>query len=144
MLKEGLSPVGLADRATRIRRLSLDIVGLPPKPEDVDVFLRDSSPGAFEKAVDRLLASPHYGERMALYWLDLVRYADSVGYHKDSHRECWLYRDDVIHAFNNNKPFDQFTTEQLAGDLLDGSKFDKYQCKVASGLNRMIQTTSEG
>ena len=142
--KEGLSPVGLADPVTRIRRLSLDIVGLPPKPKEVDAFVHNSLPGAFEKAVDQLLASPNYGERMALYWLDLVRYADSVGYHKDSHRDCWLYRDYVIHAFNDNKPFDQFITEQLAGDLLEGLKFDEYQWKVASGLNRMIQTTSEG
>ncbi len=142
--KEGVTPVNRADRATLLRRLSLDIIGLPPKPAEVDAFVNDASPGALEKAVDRLLASPHYGERLAVYWLDLVRYADSVGYHKDSHRECWLYRDYVVQALNDNLPFDRFVVEQLAGDLLDGSKFEKYRWKVASGFNRMNQTTSEG
>ncbi|MDH3719109.1 MAG: DUF1549 and DUF1553 domain-containing protein, partial [Planctomycetota bacterium] len=121
-----------------------DIIGLPPKLAELDAFVSDDSPGALENAVDRLLASPHYGERLAVYWLDLVRYADSVGYHKDSHRECWLYRDYVVQALNENLPFDRFVVEQLAGDLLDGFKFEKYRWKVASGFNRMNQTTSEG
>ena len=142
--KEKIAPVEIADRATLIRRLSLDLVGLPPSIEEVNSFKKDRSIGSFEKTVDRLLASPHFGERMALYWLDLVRYADSVGYHKDSHRDCWMYRDYVIQSFNENKPFDRFTVEQLAGDLLKGSRFEQYQWKVASGFNRMIQTTSEG
>ncbi len=142
--RQGVPLAAPADRATLIRRLSLDLIGLPPTPQEVDAFLKDQSPEAYEKAVNRLLRSKHYGERMALYWLDLVRFADSVGYHKDSHRNIWLYRDYVIDSFNENKPFDQFVIEQLAGDLLDGSKFEQYWWKVASGFNRMNQTTSEG
>ena len=141
---QGLQPAPLADRSTLIRRISLDLIGLPPAPQEVDVFLGDPSPKAFEKVADRLLASKHFGERLALYWLDLVRYADTVGYHKDSHRTVWLYRDYVIDSFNENKRFDTFVTEQLAGDLLEGTKFEQYAWKVASGLNRMNQTTSEG
>jgi hypothetical protein len=143
----GLEPTRPADRATLIRRMSLDLIGLPPTPEQVAQFESESKRdpnSAIGNLVDRLLASPHFGERMAIYWLDLVRYADSVGYHKDSHRNCWLYRDYVIDAFNDNKPFDQFATEQIAGDLMQGSKFDQYEWKVASGFNRMNQTTSEG
>ncbi len=139
-----VSPAPPAERATLLRRLSLDLIGLPPTPEELDQFLKDTSPAAYEKEVDRLLDSPHYGERMALYWLDLVRYADSVGYHKDSHQDVWLYRDYVISAFNNNKPYDRFTVEQLAGDLLEGSTFEQYEWKIASGFNRLNQTTSEG
>jgi len=143
--EENIEPVGRADRATLIRRLSLDIVGLPPTPAEVDAFVNDPSPDAYENLVDRLLASKHFGERLAIYWLDLVRYADSVGYHKDSHRDCWMYRDWVIAALNDNKPYDEFVTEQLAGDLLSGgTKFDRYRRLLASGLNRMNQTTSEG
>jgi mono/diheme cytochrome c family protein len=142
--REGLPLAPSADRATLIRRLSLDVVGLPPTPQEVEEFLDDTSPEAYSKVVDRLLASKHYGERMALSWLDLVRFADSVGYHKDSHRNIWLYRDYVIDSFNENMPFDQFVIEQLAGDLLEGSKFEQYWWKVASGFNRMNQTTSEG
>lgn len=142
--QEQVTPVQRADAGTLLRRLSLDITGLPPQPAELDAFLSDNSSAALERAVDRLLASPHYGERLAVYWLDLVRYADSVGYHKDSHRDCWLYRDYVVQALNDNLPFDRFVTEQLAGDLLDGSKFEKYRWKVASGFNRMNQTTSEG
>lgn len=142
---EAMEPVPAADRATLIRRLSLDIVGLPPTVEEVDAFIGDTSPDAYEKVVDRLLASPHFGERLAIYWLDLVRYADSVGYQKDSHRDCWTYRDWVITAFNDNKPYDEFVTEQLAGDLMEGgTKFDRYRRLLASGFNRMNQTTSEG
>ena len=140
-----VDPVPLADRATLIRRLSLDIIGLPPAPEDVDKFVNDKSPDAYEKLVDRLLASKHFGERLAIYWLDVVRYADSVGYHKDSHRDCWMYRDWVIQAFNKNKPYDDFVTEQLAGDLMhSGNKFERYRRQIASGFNRLNQTTSEG
>ena len=142
--RKGVPLAPPADRATLIRRLSLDLIGLPPTPREVKDFVKDQSPEAYAKAVDRLLTSKHYGERMALSWLDLVRFADSVGYHKDSHRNIWLYRDYVIDSFNENMPFDQFVIEQLAGDLLEGSKFEQYSWKVASGFNRMNQTTSEG
>ncbi len=116
----GLQPSEQADRATLIRRLSLDLVGLPPTPEEVEAFLQDRSPDAYEKLVDRLLASPHYGERWARRWLDLARYADTNGYEKDRTRSIWPYRDWVIRALNADMPFDQFTVEQLAGDLLPG------------------------
>jgi hypothetical protein len=142
---EGIEPVELTDRTTLIRRLSLDIVGLPPTVVEVDAFTGDKSSAAYEKIVDRLLSSQQFGERLAVYWLDLVRYADSVGYQKDSHRDCWMYRDWVISAFNDNKPYDEFVREQLAGDLMtEGSKFDRYRRQIASGFNRMNQTTSEG
>jgi hypothetical protein len=144
MQEQALKPAAAVDRATLIRRLSLDLTGLPPTPQEVESFLSDQSPNAYEKVVHRLLESKHHGERLALYWLDLVRYADTVGYHKDSHRSVWLYRDYVVDSFNENKPFDQFVIEQLAGDLLKGTKFEQYRWKVASGLNRMNQTTSEG
>ncbi len=139
--QEGLRPSPEADRRTLIRRLSFDVTGLPPTPEEVDAFLADRSPEAYEKLIDHFLASPAYGERMALYWLDLVRYADTGGYHSDNHRDVWLYRDYVIQAFNNNKPFDQFTIEQLAGDLLPGPTREQ---KIASGYNRLLMTTEEG
>ena len=139
-----LQPSPAADRTTLVRRLSLDLIGLPPTLREVDKFVKDKSPKAYEKVDDRLLASKHYGERMAMYWLDLVRYADTVGYAKDSHRNVWLYRDYVIDTFNKNTPFDQFVIQQLAGDLLEGSKFEQYRWKIASGFNRMNQTTSEG
>ncbi len=139
--QEGLEPAAEADRRTLIRRLSFDLLGLPPTPEEVDAFVADPSPDAYERLVDRLLASPHFGERMALYWLDVVRYADTAGYHSDNHRDVWMYRDYVINAFNANKPFDRFTVEQLAGDLLPGATLEQ---KVASGYNRLLQTTEEG
>jgi hypothetical protein len=142
--KEKLARAEAADRATLLRRLSLDLTGLPPTAEALQRFLEAKTDSAYEQEVDRLLNSPQYGERMAVYWLDLVRYADSVGYHKDSHQEVWLYRDYVINAFNTNKPFDEFTVEQLAGDLLKGETFQEYEWKIASGLNRLNQTTSEG
>ena len=104
-----------------MRRLRFDLTGLPPSPAEVDAFAADHSPAAYERLVDRLLASPQYGERMAMYWLDVARYADSCGYHSDNERTVWLYRDYVIQAFNGNKPFDRFTVEQLAGDLLPGA-----------------------
>ena len=139
--KEKLKPSPETDRSTFIRRLSFDLTGLPPTVEEVDVFLADKSTAAYEKLVERLLASPHYGERMALYWLDVVRYADSIGYHSDNPRNVSPYRDYVIRAFNENKPFDQFTIEQLAGDLLPNA--GTWQ-KVASCYNRLLQTTEEG
>jgi hypothetical protein len=139
--KEGLHPSSEADRRTLIRRVSLDLRGLPPTLEEVDAFLVDKSAQAYEKLVERLLESPHHGERMAVHWLDVVRYADTGGYHSDNHRDLWLYRDYVIKAFNDNLPFDRFVTEQLAGDLLPNPT--RWQ-KIASGFNRLLQTTEEG
>ena len=118
LAKEGLQQQPEADRANLIRRVSLDLTGLPPEPSEISAFLADTSPHAFENLVDRLLASPHYGEHMARGWLDLARYADSNGYQVDLARSIWPYRQWVIEAFNNNQPFDQFTIDQLAGDLL--------------------------
>jgi hypothetical protein len=137
----GLSPAPEADRITLIRRLSFDLTGLPPTPDEVAAFVNDKHPDAYEKLVDRLLASTHYGERMAMYWLDLVRFADTGGYHSDNHRDVWLYRDYVINAFNTNKRFDQFTIEQLAGDLLPIATREQ---RIASGYNRLLMTTEEG
>lgn len=130
-----------ADRATLIRRLYFDVVGLPPSPAQVDAFVNDQSPNAYEALVDRMLENPHFGERMAVFWLDLVRYADTIGYHSDNPREIYPYRDWVIKAFNSNMPFDRFTREQLAGDLLPNATLDQ---KVASAYNRLLQTTEEG
>jgi hypothetical protein len=138
---EGIRPAPTADRRTLIRRLYFDLIGLPPAPDEVDEFVKDASPQAYERLVDRLLASQHFGERMALYWLDLVRYADTGGYHSDNHRDVTLYRDWVIDAFNNNLPFDRFTVEQLAGDLVPNATVKQ---KIASGYNRLLQTTEEG
>ena len=137
----GLTPSGEADRATLIRRVSLDLTGLPPSPAEVRAFLDDDQPEAFERVVDRLLASPHYGERMASRWLDLVRFADTIGYHSDNPRNIWPYRDYVIESFNKNTPFDRFTIEQIAGDLLPDAGPRE---RVASGYNRLLQTTEEG
>lgn len=139
--KEGLKPSPEADRATLLRRVSLDLIGLPPTPAEVDAFLADKSPDAYEKVVDRLLGSPRYGEKMALHWLDLARYADTHGYHIDSHRDMWPWRDWVIKSFNENKRFDQFTIEQLAGDLLPNATTDQ---KIASGFNRNHMINFEG
>ena len=139
--REGLKPSPEADRATLLRRVSFDLTGLPPTPADVDSFLADKSPDAYEKRVDQLLASPHYGERMAMPWLDLARYADTHGYHIDSLREMWPWRDGVIAAFNGNEPYDQFTVEQLAGDLLPNATL---QQKIASGFNRNHEINFEG
>ncbi|MEO1997582.1 MAG: PSD1 and planctomycete cytochrome C domain-containing protein [Planctomycetaceae bacterium] len=141
---QSIQPVVAADHKTLLRRMTLDLTGLPPTPEAVDAYIANPSPRAYEEFVDQRLAALQFGERMAVYWLDLVRYADSVGYHKDSHRECWLYRDYVIDAFNFNKPYDAFVREQSAGDLLPGPKLNQLEWKVASGFNRMNQTTSEG
>ena len=137
----GLKPSREADRITLIRRLSFDLTGLPPTPEQVDQFVNDTSPDAYEKLVARLLESPHFGERMAVHWLDLVRFADTAGYHSDNPRDIVPYRDYVIRAFNENLPFDKFTVEQLAGDLLPSPSVSQ---KVASGYNRLLQTTEEG
>ncbi len=141
-LKEiGLKPSPQADRRTLARRLWFDLLGLPPKPDEVDAFVKDKSPDAYGKLVDRLLASPHYGERMAIGWLDVVRFADTIGYHSDNPRNIHPYRDYVIKAFNENKRFDQFTREQLAGDLLaDASQ----ETRVGSAFNRLILSTEEG
>lgn len=145
-----LAPSPEADRVTLIRRLSFDLTGLPPTPAEVAEFVNDPDPQAYEKLVDRLLGSTetnhpdgsiHFGERMAMYWLDLVRYADTNGIHGDNHRDVSLYRDYVIGAFHENKPFDEFTREQLAGDLLD-SPTD--ETRIASGYNRLLMTTREG
>jgi hypothetical protein len=137
---QGVTPSPQADKTTLIRRLSIDLIGLPPLPAEVDAFLADESPDAYERIVDRLLASPHFGERMAAYWLDLVRYADTVGCHGDQDQSISPYRDYVIAAFNDNLPFDQFTREQLAGDLLPGSTVNQ---KIATGYNRLLQTNHE-
>jgi len=137
----GVTTSAEADRATLLRRLSLDLTGLAPTPAEVQAFEADASEGAYERQVERLLASPRYGERMAAFWLDLVRYADSVGYHSDNARPMWRYRDWVVSAFNRNLPFDRFTAEQLAGDLLPGAGDPQ---RIASGYNRLLQTTEEG
>jgi hypothetical protein len=138
--REGLKPSTEADRATLIRRVSLDLTGLPPTPADVAEFLRDPAPDAYEKVVDRLLRSPHYGERMALPWLDAARYADTHGYQKDNERTMWAWRDWVIGAFNSNLPFDQFTVEQLAGDLLPQPTLAQ---RIATGFNRNHRINAE-
>ena len=116
--REGLHPSPEADRATLIRRVSLDLTGLPPTPAEVEAFVNDDLAGAYEQVVDRLLASPRYGERMAYRWMEAARYGDTNGYQTDGPRDMWRWRDWVIDAFNSNMPYDQFTMEQLAGDLL--------------------------
>jgi mono/diheme cytochrome c family protein len=137
----GLSPAPEADRRILARRVSLDLTGLPPQPAEVEQFVRDPASDAYEKFVDRLLALPAWGEHRARYWLDLARYADTNGIHFDNFRENWAYRDYVIQAFNQNLPFDQFTIEQLAGDLLPDRKLEQ---QVASSFNRCNMTTNEG
>ncbi|HYE98321.1 MAG TPA: DUF1549 domain-containing protein, partial [Planctomycetota bacterium] len=141
MEREGLKPSPEADRVTLLRRLSFDLTGLPPTPEEADAFLADKDPAAVEKAVDRLLGSAAYGERMAVFWLDQVRFGDSRGYHSDNPRKVAAYRDYVIRAFNENLKYDQFTLEQLAGDLLPNPTLWQ---RVASGYNKLNQTTEEG
>jgi hypothetical protein len=137
----GLSPAPEADKRTLARRVSLDLRGLPPTPDEVEAFVKDESPDAYEKLVDRMLASPQYGEHRARYWLDSARYADTHGLHFDNYREIWPYRDWVISAFNRNQPFDQFTVEQLAGDLLPNRTMEQ---QIASGFHRCQITTNEG
>ena len=136
-----LAPTTEAPRETLIRRLSLDLTGLPPTPAETDAFLGDKADDAYERLVDRLLASPHYGEHMARYWLDAVRYGDTHGLHLDNERSMWPYRDWVVDAFDRNLPFDQFTIWQLAGDLLPDATRDQ---RIASGFNRCNVSTSEG
>jgi len=130
-----------ASKTTLIRRLSFDLTGLPPTPEAVEAFVNDKNPKAYEKLVDELLASKHYGEKMAIHWLDAVRYADTVGYHGDQQRDATPFRDYVIEAFNDNKPFDQFTIEQIAGDLLPNPSVKQL---VAASYNRLNQISREG
>jgi hypothetical protein len=137
---QSLAPAPAADARTLIRRVALDLTGLPPKPAEIEVFLKDASPGAYEHMVDRYLASPHYGEHRARYWLDAARYADTNGIHVDNYREMWPYRDWVIQAFNRNLGYDQFSIEQLAGDLLPNPTMDQL---IATGFHRCGVTTNE-
>jgi len=139
--RDGIAPSEEADKVTLIRRAHLDLIGLPPSPAEVRAFLTDDGPDAYERAVDRLLASPHFGERWARPWLDLARYADSNGYSIDAPRSIWKYRDWVIDALNRDMPFDAFAVEQLAGDLLPGSTLDQ---KVATGFHRNTPINQEG
>ena len=139
--KEGLTPSPEASKETLLRRVYLDLIGLPPSVKEIDEFLADKSPNAYEKVVDRLLASQHYGERWARPWLDLARYADSNGYEKDNLRVMWKYRDWVINALNADMPFDQFTIEQIAGDMLPNPTIDQ---KIATGFHRNTQLNTEG
>jgi hypothetical protein len=139
--KEGLKPSPEADRTTLIRRVTLDLTGLPPTRAEVQAFVSDKSPDAYGKVVERLLQSPHYGERMAMQWLDLARYADTHGYHIDSHRDMWPWRDWLIRAFQNNMPYDKFTVEQLAGDLLPNPTREQ---RLATGFNRNHMINFEG
>lgn len=139
--KEGLQPSAEEEKARLIRRVSLDLTGLPPSVKEVDEFVNDSEANAYEKVVDHLLGSPHFGERLALPWLDLARYGDTSGYHNDSLRDMWLWREWVINAFNANMPFDQFTIEQLAGDLLPNATTAQ---QIASGFHRNVMTSDEG
>jgi hypothetical protein len=139
--RNSLEPSREADKATLLRRVSLDLIGLPPTLEELDAFLADSSSGAYERAVDRLLASPQYGERWARPWLDLARYADTNGYEKDNRRAIWKYRDWVIDALNRDMPFDRFTIEQIAGDMLPNPTPEQ---KIATGFHRNAMTNEEG
>ncbi|MFO0879697.1 MAG: DUF1553 domain-containing protein [Gemmataceae bacterium] len=138
---EGLKPSPEADRRTLLRRMSFDVLGLPATPGEIEAFLADTGDRAYEKQVDRLLGSQHHGERLGLWWLDLVRFADTGGYHSDNHRDVYLFRDYVIDSFNRNKRFDTFTIEQLAGDLLPNPTPEQ---RIGSGYNRLLMTTEEG
>ncbi|GIW93963.1 MAG: hypothetical protein KatS3mg110_2004 [Pirellulaceae bacterium] len=137
----GLEPNPEADRYTLVRRLYLDLIGIPPTPEEADAFVNDTAPDAYDRLVDRLLASPRYGERWARRWLDLARYADTNGYEKDRPRSIWPYRDWVIRAFNDDMPFDQFTIEQLAGDMLPSPTPSE---RIATGFHRNTMLNEEG
>jgi len=141
LAKEGVTPAPEADRRTLIRRVSLDLTGIPPTPEEIAAFVNDKTPDAYEKLVDRLLASPRYAEKQAMHWLDAVRYADTSGFHGDNAFPAWPYRDYVLRSFRDNKPFDQFTREQIAGDLLPNSTDEQ---KVASAYNRLNRVSAEG
>ena len=139
--REGTGPSAEADKFTLIRRVSLDLIGLPPSPEEVDAFLADERPDAYERVVDRLLASPHFGERWARPWLDLARYADSNGYSIDAPRSIWKYRDWVIDALNRDQPFDEFAIDQIAGDLRTDATMEQ---KIATGFHRNTPINQEG
>ena len=141
LIKEGLKPSHEADRRVLIRRVTLDLTGLPPTPAEIEAFISDKSPDAYEKVVDRLLANPAYAEKQALYWLDAVRFADTRGFHNDVEQPAWPYRDYVLKAFRDNMPFDQFTREQLAGDLLPSPSTNQL---VATAFNRVLRTSEEG
>lgn len=141
LAERDLAPAPRADRRALIRRLSLDLTGLPPSPEDIDAFVSDDRSDAYERLVDRLLASPRYGEHMARFWLDAVRYADTHGFHFDNYREIWPFRDWVVEGFNRNLPYDQFSTWQLAGDLLSDPSDEQ---RIATGYLRCNPTTNEG
>ena len=141
LVQQNLPASPEADRVTLLRRLHFDLTGLPPSEQEVAEFIADTSPEAFEKKVDQLLASPHFGERLAMWWLDLVRYADTVGYHGDQEMSVSPFRQYVIESFNDNKRFDQFTIEQLAGDLLPNATREQ---KIASGYNRLGMMSAEG
>ena len=141
LAENGLTPAPEADRERLLRRVTLDLTGLPPTPAEIDAFVADASPQAYERVVDRLLASPRYGERMAADWLDIARYADTHGYQMDRPRPMWPYRDWVIAAFNRNLPYDQFITEQLAGDLLPNATRDQ---RLATAFNRLHAQNEEG
>ncbi len=137
----GLQPSAQADRRTLVRRLYSDLLGLPPTPAEAAAFETDPTPDAYDRLVDRVLRNPHFGERMALGWLDVVRFADTIGYHSDNPRNVWPYRDWVIRSFNENKPFDRFTIEQIAGDLLPDAN---QETRVGSAFNRLLLSTEEG
>ncbi len=139
--RHSFEPAPEAGRVVLIRRLYFDLIGLPPKIEDVDAFVNDKSPDAYAKLIEKLLSSKHFGERMAMYWLDLVRYADTGGYHRDNHRDIDAVSRLRHQRLQQNKPYDQFTIEQLAGDLLPNPTIEQ---KIASGYNRLLQTTEEG
>ena len=137
----GLRPAPPANRETLLRRLTQDLTGLPPTPEEIDAFLADQKPGSYKRVVDRLLASPATAERLAVDWLDGARYADTNGYSIDDHRDMWIWRDWVLHAFLTNKRFDEFAVEQIAGDLLPQAT---EQQRVATGFLRNSMNTHEG
>jgi hypothetical protein len=141
LMQLGLKPLPEADRRTLIRRLYFDLLGFPPTPNEVAEFVSNSSPNAYDQLVECVLQNPHYGERMALGWLDVVRFADTIGYHSDEPHNVWPYRDWVIHSFNENKRFDRFTKEQIAGDLLPEAS---PETRIGSAYNRLLLTTAEG
>jgi len=141
LMREGLPPSPEADRRTLLRRVTLDLTGVPPTPEEMQAFLADRSGDAYEKIVDRLLVSPRYAEMHTMHWLDAVRYGDSAGFHGDNLWPAWPYRDYVLRAFRDNKPFDEFTRDQLAGDLEPNATKDQL---IASAYNRLNRASAEG